>query len=96
MLLLKLQAQGRALEGRLEREGSWSEEGLESQPSLGDGSVRKWVGAQSVGQKAKHAHRAALLSDRWQLCRTVILLITAGLAASQDKGANFNSSWGRG
>lgn len=51
MLLLKLQAQGRR--GRSIGKGRKprSEEGLESQPSLGDGSVRKWVGGAVWGRK---------------------------------------------
>lgn len=44
------------MEGRLEREGSGglSEEGLESQTSLGDGSVTgNGLGAQNVGAESK-------------------------------------------
>lgn len=80
------------MEGRLEREGSrgLSEEGLESQPSLGDGSVRKWVGGAECGAESKTCSQgsppvrqvAAPQNQR-------ILLITAGLAASQDKGGRF-------
>lgn len=53
MLLLKLQAQGRR--GRSIGKGRkpGSEEGLESQPSLGDGSVRKWVGGAECGAESK-------------------------------------------
>ena len=61
------------MEGRLDREGSGglSEEGLDSQTSLGDGSVGKRVGgAECWGRKQNMLTGAVLLSDRWQLCRT--------------------------
>ena len=81
------------MEGRLEREGSGglSEEGLESQTSLGDGSVGKRVGGKECsGRKTKHAHRGSPpVRQVAALHNQLILLITEDLAASQDKGGQF-------
>lgn len=81
------------MEGRLEREGSGGlgEEGLESQTSLGDGSVGKRVGGKECwGRNAKHAHRGSPpVRQVAALQNQLILLITEDLAASQDKGGQF-------